>query len=321
MQMLHALNNNQMLHALNNNFEAIQELRESGYGDAGFTVKKAKVMYHADSKFNWNGIKTYDAKEVYYREDTGEPIAIHGLRYNPVQYPMMIDKVRDMIERSDLDATGIQEKISVSPNGGMCCVEYILPAEKFISPDGDISYTRLMALSSFNGVWSFILTVGHMLRRCMNGQIFIKNPAAIYKARHTNKLDIDFGVSVLGKVINTVKDEVDFWHELANTPSEGANSNQVVLKSFADIANYKDDIDEISWSSYKDDMNNKAMIYLMDRYQTHYAPLMGRNMWAVYNTITDWSTHAPSRSKDSIALMQRRTEKATESMTKYLLAA
>ena len=111
MQMLHALNNNQMLHALNNNFEAIQELRESGYGDAGFTVKKAKVMYQADSKFNWNGIKTYDAKEVYYREDTGEPIAIHGLRYNPVQYPMMIDKVRDMIERSDLDATGIQEKI------------------------------------------------------------------------------------------------------------------------------------------------------------------------------------------------------------------
>jgi len=310
-----------MLHALNNNFEAIQELRESGYGDAGFTVKRAKVMYQADSKFNWNGIKTYDAKEVYYREDTGEPIAIHGLRYNPIQYPTMIDKTRDMIERCNLDATGIQERISVSPNGGMCLVEYKLPAKEYTTPDGDTGNIKVMALSSFNGVWSFILSLGFHQSACLNSQIFIKNPASIYKARHTNKLDIDLGVSVLGKAANVIEDEIDLWHELYNTPSEGYNSNQVVLKSFADIANYKDDIDEISWSSYKDDMNNKAMVYLMDKYQTHYAPRMGRNMWAVYNTITDWSTHAPSRSKDSIALMQRRTAKASEVMENYLLAA
>ena len=315
--MLHALNNNQMLHALNNNFEAIQELRESGYGDAGFTVKKAKVMYQADSKFNWNGIKTYDAKEVYYREDTGEPIAIHGLRYNPIQYPTMIDKTRDMIERCNLDATGIQERISVSPNGGMCLVEYNLPAKEYTTPDGDTGNVKVMALSSFNGVWSFILSLGFHQSACLNSQIFIKNPASIYKARHTNKLDIDLGVSVLGKAANVIEDEIDLWHDLYNTKSDSAT----ILRAFADIANYKDALDEISWSSYKDDMNNKAMIYLMDKYQNHYAPKMGHNMWAVYNTITDWSTHAPSRSKDSIALMQRRTAKASEVMENYLLAA
>lgn len=311
----------QMLHALNNNFESIQELRERGYGAADFNVKKAKVMFFPDEAEGFGDLVSYDTKEVYYREDTGNPIAIHGLRYNPIQYPEMIDKTRDMIERCNLDATGIKEKIAVSPNGGMCLVEYKLPAKEYTTPDGDTGNVKVMALSSFNGVWSFILSLGFHQSACLNSQIFIKNPASIYKARHTNKLDIDLGVAVLGEAANIIEDEIDLWHELYNTPSDGFNSNRTVLRAFADIANYKDDIDEISWRSYKDNTNNKAMVYLMDKYQTHYAPKMGHNMWAVYNTITDWSTHAPSRSKDNIALMQRRTTKASEVMENYLLAA
>ena len=174
-----------------------------------------------------------------------------------------------------------------------------------------------MALSSFNGVWSFILSLGFEQWACLNSQIFIKNPASIYKARHTSKLDIDLGVSVLGKAANLIEDEIELWHELYTTPSVPLK----VFKMFADVANYKDDVKDINWNSYKDDINNKAMLYLLDKYQTHYAPLMGRNMWSVYNTITDWSTHAPSSAKNKIALMQRRTDQASEVMTKYLLAA
>ena len=302
-----------MLHTLNNNYAAIQELRESGYGDANFTVGNSPAHY-----FDKDGdLQVYDAKEVYYREDTGEAIAVHGLRYKPIQYPTMIDKTRDMLERCNLDATGIQERISVSPNGGMCAVKYTLPAKKYTTPDGDTGCLTVMALSSFNGIWSYIQSLAILQGACLNSQIFIKNPAAIYKARHTNKLDVDLGVSVLGKAANLIEDEIELWHELYNTPSVPHE----VFKMFADVANYKDDTAEISWNSYKDDISNKAMIYLLDKYQTHYAPLMGRNMWSVYNTITDWSTHAPSSAKNKIALMQRRTDQASEVMTKYLLAA
>jgi hypothetical protein len=302
-----------MLHTLNNNYAAVQELRENGYGDANFNVSNSPAHY-----FDKDGdLQVYDAKEVYYREDTGEPIAIHGLRYKPIQYPTIIDKSRDMLERCNLDATGIQERISVSPNGGMCLVEYKLPAKEYATPDGDKGCIKVMALSSFNGVWSFILSLGFEQWACLNSQIFIKNPASIYKARHTSKLDIDLGVSVLGKAANLIEDEIELWHELYTTPSVPLK----VFKMFADVANYKDDVKDINWNSYKDDINNKAMLYLLDKYQTHYAPLMGRNMWSVYNTITDWSTHAPSSAKNKIALMQRRTDQASEVMTKYLLAA
>jgi len=302
-----------MLHTLNNNYAAIQELRESGYGDANFTVGNSPAHY-----FDKDGdLQSYDAKEVYFREDTGEAIAVHGLRYKPIQYPTMIDKTRDMLERCNLDATGIQETISVSPNGGMCAVKYTLPAKKYTTPDGDTGCLTVMALSSFNGIWSYIQSLAILQGACLNSQIFIKNPAAIYKARHTNKLDVDLGVSVLGKAANLIEDEIELWHELYNTPSVPHE----VFQMFADVANYKDDTAEISWNSYKDDISNKAMIYLLDKYQTHYAPLMGRNMWSVYNTITDWSTHAPSSAKNKIALMQRRTDQASEVLTKNLLAA
>ena len=322
-----------MLHTLNNNFEAVQGLRENGYGYADFNVKKANVMYQIEDSESVRllagprigqftpfsndidgTLRSYNSKEVYYREDTGEPIAIHGLRYKPIQYPTMIDKTRDMIERCNLDATGIQERISVSPNGGMCLVEYTLPCKKYLTPDGDTGNIKVMALSSFNGVWSFILSLGFHQAACLNSQIFIRNPASIYKSRHTNKLDIDLGVSVLGKAANIIEDEIELWHELYNTPAPG----RLVLEIFANVANYKDDVQDISWG---DNITNRTLKYLMDKYHNHYAPQMGPNLWSVYNTITDWSTHAPSSAKNKIALMQRRTDKASEVMNNFLLAA
>ena len=320
--MLHTLRTNERVFELNDNYEAIDELREGGYGDADFTVSKAKVMFQTGLDFEGDllrgvALKTYDAKEVYYREDTGEPIAIHGLRYQPIQYTTMIDKSRDMIERCNLDATGVQEKISVSPNGGMCFVEYKLPAKEYTTPDGDKGYIKIMALSSFNGVWSFILSLGFHQSACLNSQIFIKNPASIYKARHTNKLDIDLGVSVLGKAANIVEDEIELWHELYNTPTLLREE----LEVFAEVAEYTGELDEIGHFDYSSYPSNKALNYMLCVYQDNYAKHMGHNRWAVYNAVTDWSTHGPSSAKNKIALMQRRTDQASEVLTKYLLAA
>ena len=306
-----------MLHALNKNYEAIQELRHKGYGQADFKVAKSVVEFRPVEGEN-NYLLRFPQKEVYWRTDTLEPIAIHGLRYNPIQYPTMIDKTRDMIERCNLDATGIQEKISVSPNGGMCLVEYKLPAKEYTTPDGDTGNVKVMALSSFNGVWSFILSLGFHQSACLNSQIFIKNPASIYKARHTNKLDIDLGVSVLSKAANVIEDEIELWHDLQNT-----SVNRVErLKIFAECAGLPKDI-SVKYTGIFDlrSIKNKTFNYLDKVHNETYAPRMGKNMWAVYNSITDWSTHAPSSSKNKIALMQRRTEKASDVMSKYLLAA
>ncbi len=321
-----------------NNYEHIQALRDSGLGDADFQVNKAPVLFqeHVANKSekyayalasNYNGqesvggVASYEGKYVYFREDTGQAIAIHGERYKPVQYSTMINKTRDMLERSDLDCTGIEESIRVSPNGGMCLTSYTLPATNFKTPDGDGGSAKVMALSSFNGVWSFIMSLGFEQWACLNSQIMINNPASIYKARHTNKLNVDAGIRMLGKTANILESEIELWHTMYNTQV----TRYDVVKAFALAANYTGSLDELllDIADYGKPVNikNKTLTYLYDVYNNTYKSKMGENQWAVYNAITDWATHAPSTSKNVITLEQRRTTQATTAIQEWLKVA
>jgi len=295
-----------MLLQLNNNREAVNALRYNGYGDAGFEVNKSEVRFYNKET---GMTQQFEGKEVYYRNDTGKPIAIHGKRYKPLQYTTMIDKSRDMIERCNLDATGVTEQIQVSPNSGMCLVNYTLPAKEYETPDGDTGCVTVMALSSFNGVWSFILSLGFQQSACLNSQIFIKNPASIYKSRHNGSLDVDRATNLLGKTANILESEIELWHEWYNTPI----TKDDIHNAIADCANISRDTDE----PYR----NKNYQYLVNAYSFDYAPKMGRNRWALYNALTDWSTHAPSKSKNKITLIQRRSEKVQETLENNFMVA
>ena len=309
----------------NDNHEYIQSLRDSGLGAADFQVAKAPVEFRIPT-FAYDGSMImdtieYPSKEVYYRTDTNEPIAVHGLRYNPVQYSEMINKTRDMLERSDLNCEDIEENIQVSPNGGMCLVDYTLPATNYETPDGDRGSVKVLALSSFNGVWSFILSLGFQQWACLNHQIMINNPASIYKCRHTNKLNVDKGVNLLGQTANLIENEIELWNEWANTYT----SITETAKTFASVSNYTGDIVELKDEIYKYgrpvNVKNKTLTYLYDVYNNTYKKTMGETQWAVYNAVTDWSTHAPSSAKNVIALKQRRIEQATTAIQEWLKVA
>ena len=299
-----------------NNHEYIQALRDNGLGDADFQVSKTICKFETPS-----GLKSFPSKETYYRTDTEEPIAVHGKRYKPVQYPDMIGKTRDMLERSNLDCDSIKETIQVSPNGGMCLAQYTLPATSFKTPDNDYGSAKVLALSSFNGVWSFILSLALEQWACLNKQIMINNPASIYKARHTNKLNIDAGVNMLGKTADILENEIELWHDLYNTQVTIFD----VLDAFTKVANYTGDKGDLlqDLRDYGKPVNikNKTLTYLYDAYNNTYKPRMGANRWAVYNAITDWGTHAPSSSKNVIALGQRRTDQATTAIQEWLKVA
>ena len=47
-------------------------------------------------------------------------------------------------------------------------------------------------------------------------------------------------------------------------------------------------------------------MYLWDKWNTHYRGALGSNLWAVYNTLTDWGTHIQSKSVNVAGIQQRR---------------
>jgi hypothetical protein len=305
------------------NHEAIQSLR-GNYGQAGFKILKAPVQY---SDKLW--LKYFDGKNVYYRSDTGTPIAVHGKNYKGLQYSEMIDKTRDMLERCELDCTGIKESIEVSHNGAMCKVEYDLPATSFKTPDGDYGSAKVMALNSWNGVWSFVMSLGFQQWACLNSQVMIKNPAGLIKQKHSQRLDVNNGTKHIGKIAGILENEISLWHEM-----DGIHvTRNDILDAFGYVAfkDYDGDTQRVN-DNLLDESNrkNKNLAYMYRQYYQVYRPRMGDTQWAVYNAITDWSTHyyeeslrnkTIKKSKNVIQFKARQVERATLGLQKWLKVA
>ena len=123
---------------------------------------------------------------------------------------------------------------------------------------------------------------------------------------------------MLGKTADILENEIELWHTMYHT-SVGRHD---VAKAFANTANYTGDLNELlkDIADYDKPVNikNKTLTYLYDVYNNTYKSRMGKNQWAVYNAITDWATHAPSKSKNVIALGQRRTGQATTAIQEWL---
>lgn len=306
------------------NHEAIQSLR-GNYGDAGFTILKAPVQYTERGGY----LASFEGKDVYYRSDTGAPVAVHGKNYKGLQYSEMIDKTRDMLERCELDCTGIKESIEVSHNGAMCKVEYDLPATSFKTPDGDYGSAKVMALNSWNGVWSFVMSLGFKQYACLNSQVMIKNPAGLIKQKHSQQLDVDKGTKHLGKIAGVLENEIHLWHEMDGTHA----SRNDILNAFGYVVfkDYDGDTQRVA-DNLLDESNrkNKNLAYMVRQYYHVYRPRMGDTQWAVYNAITDWSTHYYEKelrnktikeSKNVIQFKARQAERATLGLQKWLKVA
>jgi hypothetical protein len=69
---------------------------------------------------------------------------------------------------------------------------------------------------------------------------------------------------------------------------------------------------------------NQNLNYMIEK-SRDYGRRMGKNQWAVYNTLTDWSSHADAtteRSKKNIsAIRVQRAAKVREAVNNVLLAA
>jgi len=274
-------------------------LFEKDYGDAGFDVASVPLMY-----FNEAGEWHHSSKVAVVRTDTMEELGVHGKKYKPVAPKTLIDAQRTSNMRSDLNTDGITENIQTSHSGSRTFVRYTLPNHNYTTPDGDTATLEILGTTSFDSSFPFIISVGALQAACMNGQVFTSGTAAIFKARHTINLDIDHASRVIVKCLEVFDKERDLWRDMYNTPV----SEKQAMYSFAEAANCLDLVQAavyesgVSWSAVFDKLPrfNSALTYLANAWKS-YSARMGHNQWAVYNTLTDWSTHAPAPTKKSEA--------------------
>jgi len=270
-----------------------------GYGPADFDVSTAPLFYPIAE---YGADMQEASKRVVYRTDTGAELGIHGSNYQAVAPKKLIDAQRAIILRSNLNTDGIREEIQTSHDGSRTFVKYTLPNHTYQTPDGDNASLVLLGITSFDSSWPFMMSVAAHQFACLNLQVFSKGEITVFKARHTKNLDIEHGSRLIVKALDFFQEEQETWHAWAK---EGVSEQQAMF-IFAEAAGCLPQVKTLvadgatSWADIFDGLPrfNSGLNYLWLKWP-EYRERLGRNRWAVYNTLTDWSTHAPAARKAS----------------------
>ena len=276
------------------NNSGLRAIREGGYGSADFDIATAPLIY----------LDAYESsKSIIYRTDTAQELGVHGHGYKPVAPKKMIDVTRNIIERSGLSVDGIQETIRTSHDGSRTFVQYKLPAHTYNTPDGDTASLGLLAVSSFDGTWPFMISAAAIQQACTNLQVFVGGEVAVFRAKHTRNLDIEVGSRVITKALDVFENQRELW-------SEWSCQSMTDFMAFQEIVNALkiDSAQKIINSSVNAvpeyvmgemPRTNPSLEYIYAAWHK-YKRRLGANRWAFYNAMTDWSTHATAQRRDAV---------------------
>ena len=275
------------------NNENVSVLRNNGYGSADFNIATTPLMYDTGAdRLN------ISKKKVIYRTDTGVELGVHGKNYKAVAPKHMIDTTRSILERSDLNLTNVTEDIATSHDGSRTFVRYNMPTHEYTTPDGDTATLQLLATTSFDSTFPFLISVGALQNACLNTQIFTDGTVCLFKSKHTQGLDINHGASVISKALDVFESERELWAKWNKTAVTAWEVFEIFARAvgwksaLAHIASYRG-VDTLYNHVASEVPVNKNFQYLWAIYKDNYKKKLGDNYWAVYNALTDWSSHAP----------------------------
>ena len=324
--------------SLNERQEVLNDLGD--YGGANFTVESKPIFFkeqvhypnpddnwtvdhdYPDTDDNWTVIKN---KKALVRTDTNESLTVVSDSYQVAQHPDAFRTVERIIAGSDLDLTDIKRTIETSHNGARAYARYTFPAHEIETSRGDSATLEMLARNSFDGSWCFHVDIGAIRMACLNGQVFIED-FAFFKSKHTRGLNMAHAARKLSKSLEVYENEVERWKKWKRTEvadykafnifSKAANCKYAVMPGVETVSSVLEER-EVS--------RNKTLIKLWNHYATEESKSLGSNLWAVYNTLTHWATHAPAGKKTAqhniAAIKVRRQDKVREVFKGLAIAA
>jgi len=235
--------------------------------------------------------------------DTDEIISVVGKGYNLVQNSEIIPQYERAIARSNLNTDGMERKIDYSHDGARTVVSYRFPAHRIAVKEGDEMDLMITVLNSYDGSWKFMSMVGAFRLLCTNGQI-IGDSFSSYYGKHTKSLDVDYAINKLEDSLEVYLHNAELWKQYPTSKITIGQANDVLLALAKD--------------------NIKLMEELNSTYQK-YVFEMGHNLWALFNTLTDWSTHSKvtnvSNKPSIVVSREDRVRKVLPMLNELLLAA
>tara|TARA_B100001094_G_scaffold215853_1_gene209959 strand:+ start:4600 stop:5553 length:954 start_codon:yes stop_codon:yes gene_type:complete len=208
-------------------------------------------------------------------DDEGNILSIVGKGYNVIQNADIIPDYERAIYLSGLDTTGMTRDIQQSHGGARTVVTYTFPAHRIEVRKDDPMDLKISVLNSYDGSWKFMSLVGALRLACLNGQV-IGNFFSSFYGKHTKSLEPEVAVNKLRMSLGTYTENAEYWKQYPNIPVNELQVNNVFINLAGESKVLGEYLHNI-YAKYQDDM--------------------GANLWALYNTLTDWSSHAEFRNK------------------------
>ena len=165
--------------------------------------------------------------------------------------------------------------IQQSHAGARTVVTYTFPAHRIEVRKDDPMDLKISVLNSYDGSWKFMSLVGALRLACLNGQV-IGNFFSSFYGKHTKSLEPEVAVNKLRMSLGTYTENAEYWKQYPNIPVNELQVNNVFINLAGESKVLGEYLHNI-YAKYQDDM--------------------GANLWALYNTLTDWSSHAEFRNK------------------------
>ena len=298
---------------VNDKKRIINQLGE--YSAGNFEVKEKQLSYVHPNK----GLIVDNNRRLLYREDTGDVLNVVKSKYKVTQFRDSFKAVENILVNSDLNLAGLKREMDESHNGASAYQVYTLPSHGIDLGNSDVSVLQLYAYTSHDGTWPLQIGVGYKRMLCLNLQVLINN-YCLYKSRHTEHLNLDVAVAKISTVLNTMGDTEKQWRKWMDSPI----SDIAAFNIFAKVAGVHIKKGE-HFLDILDGTKSQPLRYMWHQFTTVDRKKLGRNEWAVYNTMTQWATHAQvsqKRSKKNVAAVKiNRADKVREVSKSHLLAA
>jgi len=244
-------------------------------------------------------VQVEDRKAIFRDDEEAkrwEFVSLPSKDYKLVDHrPLFAEVTRQLIDSPDI----ITENLLIedrSYEGDTKAVRNIqlLDHVQDIGGTGDL-VMRIDVLNSTNSSWKFQCFTGSYRDYCRNSQVFGGERQYYTMKKHTSNFDYVTEVAKIVTAVDQFANQGDIFRRWLTTKI----SDDQVINFFKETLCKKSltDIKELNLAIDNDDdiekqYNQKELGFLIHKWEEELKTGMSRNLYTLYNALTNWSTHA-----------------------------
>ena len=256
----------------------------------------SKFAIHPDADFDV-GLRniynvnhdTISGKKEIYRKDTNDGLAVVSSTYKPRSYKKAIDHFNNLILNSNIDTSDVEIRDTVDNNGAVYLRNWRfnrIKGVKMFDDPKERSVFEFQFRSSHNQRFAEDLIAWSRYLWCDNG--CANNDWSLHvRIKHNTSKSIEMDYQAIDDAVRNFlqgEEEKKSWVE---KPITLLTAKQLFQQTLAFIPR------DNQISKYYSDIQMNTLIKLYKKYTDIY----GENIFAVFQTATDWSTHVNTKGK------------------------